>query len=134
MPREFDSFIIVPEFAEKPIMHYDDYIGKKTEDYPEMALLQFKSIIASFIHDATEKEEKTIAFFETPNTNIKAHFQKKLKTIDKTLKINTNIFLDTISILPEENNNYHLAKLTFIANNKKTCIYSYGPEVIKIEN
>ncbi|MEE3999524.1 hypothetical protein V1T75_04155 [Tenacibaculum sp. FZY0031] len=130
MSREFDSFIIVPEFADNTIKDYYKYIGSNIEDNPEMALLRFKGIIASFIHDATEKEEKTIAFFESPNTNLRPSFQKVLKSIDKELIINTNVFLDTISILPEENEEYHLAKITFTTHNKKISIHSYGPNVI----
>jgi len=129
MPREFDSFIIVPEFAEKPIKAYDEYIGANVEDHPEMALIRFKGIIASFIHDATEKEEKTIAYFEKPNTGLRSNFQKALTLINKDLVINSNVFLDTISILPDENEHYHLAKITFVTNEKEILIYSYGSEV-----
>lgn len=129
MPREFDSFIIVPEFAEKPIKAYDEYIGANVEDHPEMALIRFKGIIASFIHDATEKEEKTIAYFEKPNTGLRSNFQKALTLINKDLVINSNVFLDTISILPDENENFHLAKITFVTNEKEILIYSYGSEV-----
>lgn len=132
MPREFDSFIIVPEFAEKPLKDYHEYIGANIEDHPEMALIRFKGIIASFIHDATEKEEKTIAFFEKPNTSLRSNLQKALTSIHKDLVINSIAFLDTISILPEENENYHLAKITFVTQNKDLSIYSYGSEVVSI--
>ncbi|EDP98012.1 hypothetical protein U8527_18620 [Kordia algicida OT-1] len=132
MSREFDSFIIVPEFAEKPLKAYDEYIGANVEDNPEMALIRFKGIIASFIHDATEKEEKTIEYFEKPNTGLRSNFQKALKSIHKDLVINSNVFLDTISILPEENENYHLAKITFVTNNKDILIYSYGSKVTTV--
>ncbi|ALM20543.1 hypothetical protein AAT17_04480 [Nonlabens sp. MIC269] len=132
MPREFDSFIIVPEFAEKSLKEYHEYIGANVEDQPEMALIRFKGIIASFIHDATEKEEKTIAYFEKPNTGFKSNIQKAIYKIDKGLIINSNIFLDTISILPEENETYHLAKITFVTQNKDISIYSYGPEIVSI--
>lgn len=133
MPREFDSFIIVPEFAEKPLKDYHEYIGANVEDHPEMALIRFKGITASFIHDATEKEEKTIAYFEKPNTNLRSYFQKALTSIHEDLVINSNAFLDTISILPEENENYHLAKVTFVTNNKDILIYSYGSKVTTIK-
>ncbi|WP_299003082.1 hypothetical protein [uncultured Tenacibaculum sp.] len=129
MSREFDSFIIVPEFAEQSIKAYHEYISANVEDHPEMALIRFKGIIASFIHDATEKEEKTIAYFEKPNTGLRSNFQKALTLINKDLVINSNVFLDTISILPDENENFHLAKITFVTNEKEILIYSYGSEV-----
>ncbi len=133
MAREFDSFIIVPEFAEKPIKAHDEYIGANVEEHAEMALLRFKGVIASFVHDATEKEEKTIAYFEKPNTGLRAHFQKELELVNKEWVINSNVFLDTISILPEENENYHLAKITFVTHTKDILIYSYGSEVTTIK-
>ncbi|WP_370477070.1 hypothetical protein [Tamlana flava] len=133
MTREFDSFIIVPEFANGQIKKYPDYLSAKVEDNPEMAFLKFNGIDATYIHDATEKEEKTIEFLEQPDSKLKYIFQNELDAINKELKINSNIFLDTINILPEENENYHLTKITFVTNDKVISIYSYGPEVNSIQ-
>lgn len=131
MPREFDTFIIVPELADSPLKSYHCYLDAEIEDTPEMASLRFKGIVASYIHFATELEEATVAFFEQSDTQLRNCIQKALDGLEENFLINSNTFLEAVSILPENNGNYHLAKLTFATPKAPVVLYTYGTDVVE---
>lgn len=117
MPREYDSFIIIPSLTSSPIKNYYDYFKSTPEQNLEMVYLYFNNVASVYIHDSTPLEEKTIEFLEDPKNNIKIAIAQELKRLDPN-----SYYVNSVNILPEQTSNYHLVALTLLGNIPKKVI------------
>lgn len=126
MSREFDSFILIPSLAVGEVDFYDNYLGKDSSLFPEMALLYIDGTSASFVHDATEAEVATIELLEDPSTPVYRHIQDALNVQHPGSLLNENTFLDSVSVLPNKKGETHLLKYKFIKNGELIELFGYG--------
>lgn len=130
MSREFDTFIIVPELANGPLKSKMQYLNAERQE-PEMVHLCIQGMVASWVHDATEMEMKTIEFFEQSNNQFRASIEQELARIDSKLTINENVELQIIDVLGEQNGEVHLTKLTFKKAEESIIRYCFGLEWVE---
>jgi methionine-rich copper-binding protein CopC len=99
MPREFDTFIIVPAFANQALKSYSDYLDSEIGEYPEQIALYFDSISASYVHDATSKEEALIKEIESADKDLKIALEKELP---EGMHIGQNVMIKSLHIISGE--------------------------------
>lgn len=98
-----------------------------------MVHLCIQGVVASWVHDATETETKTIEFFEQPNNKFRASIERELARIDGNLILNQNVSLQIIDVLGEQKGDVHLTKLTFRKTEGSIIRYCFGLEWVQMD-